>query len=198
MTFGLTLVTPPASEPVSDTEAKLHLRVDHTADDSLIDSLITAARRQVETHTGRALVTQTWDMALDGWPCGGEIDIPLPPLQSVTSLTYYDTSSNATVWSSSNYQVVTDGVRGRLVLGYGKTWPAVTLRPAAGIIVRFVAGYGAASAVPEDIKAAIKLWLGHLYANREAVTGTGGVTVGPQVVPMAVDALLAAYRAKRF
>lgn len=198
MGFGLSLVTAPGTEPITRTEAKLHLRVDHTADDSLIDALITAARRQVEIHTGRALVTQTWDLTFDCWPCGDAIDIPLPPLQSVTSVTYYDTADAATVWSSANYQVVIDGVRGRLVLAYGKVWPAVTLRPAAGVVVRFVAGYGAAAAVPEDVKAAIKLWLGHLYANREAVTGTGGITVGPQVVPMAVDALLATYRSKRF
>ena len=62
------LVTAPAAEPLTLAEAKLHLRVDDTADDALIGALITAARQHAEHDTRRALVTQTWKLALDASP----------------------------------------------------------------------------------------------------------------------------------
>ena len=65
---GLTLVTAPASEPVSLTEAKAHLRLDSADDDSLITALIRSARETAEAHMRRALVSQTWRLSLDRFP----------------------------------------------------------------------------------------------------------------------------------
>ena len=54
--MSLTLVSPPAAEPVTLAEAKSHLKLDTSDEDTLIASLITAARARAEWHTGRALV----------------------------------------------------------------------------------------------------------------------------------------------
>lgn len=167
------LITAPAVEPVTTTEAKSHLRVDLSADDTLIGTLITAARQMAENYTLRALCTQTWDLYRDGFYMQGRdiapsaVTIPRPPLQSVTSVTTYDGDNVATVFASSGYLVDTASEPGRVVLADGEAWPT-DLRSANGVVIRFVAGYGVAADVPQQIKQAILQTIGHLYENREA------------------------------
>lgn len=167
--MALVLTQAPATEPVTLAEAKLHLRVEIADDDALITSLITAAREWCERFQGRAYVTQTWQLWLDAWPEGDEIRLPRPPLQSVTSVKYYGADGAEYVMPATDYLVDIKAEPGRIVLGYGKTWPSVTLRPAGAIVVEFVAGYGDASAVPQRVKQAILLLVGAWYQNREAV-----------------------------
>jgi uncharacterized phiE125 gp8 family phage protein len=188
----LALITAPAAEPVSVSEAKTHLRVDISADDTLIGNYITAARQYVEEHLRRALVTQTWELVLDYWPGRGKMRFPFPPLQSVTSVTYYDEDGNAAVYASSNYIVDTVAEPGAIVLKTSKTWPTVTLQEVNGIRVRYVAGYGAAAAVPQPIKSAILLLVGTLYENREDVQNAQGISV--TTLPFGVQELLMPYR----
>ena len=65
------LISEPEEEPLSLADAKLFLRVEHDAEDALITNLVRAARRHVETQTGRRLVTQIWRLVLDAWPLDG-------------------------------------------------------------------------------------------------------------------------------
>ncbi len=120
----LELTAPPATEPVSLADAKAYLKVDTTDDDALITRLISAARARAEWHTGRAFVTQNWTLWLDGWPDSGVIEIPLPPLQSVTSLTTWAPDDTATVMDASLYQVDTASSPARLVLKPATASPA--------------------------------------------------------------------------
>ncbi len=192
---GLTLVTAPASEPVSLAEAKAHLRIESADDDSLISALIAAARQAAEAHMRRALITQTWRLTLDRFPAapqawwdgvrqgadmpgdGSVIELPRPPLVSVTSVTAYDDADNATVAGAASYFVDTDGKPGRVVLRSGQTWPTA-LRVAGGVEVLFVAGYGAAGAVPQAIRQGILMLIGHLFENREAEAGAAALPAG--------------------
>ena len=178
----LTLVTPPAVEPITLAEAKLHLRLESTIDDALVTSMVTAARRMCEAQIKVACVTSTWDLSLDAYPSTlvapwtspyreiwvlgyrGAIAIPNPPLQSVTSLSYVDSAGVTRTLDPSAYQVV-PGTPGMVVPVYGTTWPSYRVQPGA-VVLRYVAGYGLAAAVPEAIKAAMKLLLTHLYENR--------------------------------
>lgn len=185
------LSSAPASEPISTTEAKSHLRVDSADDDTYIGTLITAARRYVEVTCGLALVTQTWDGSLDGFPSGDVIVIPKYPLQTITSVTYYDDDlSTSTVFSSTKYQVDAAKRPPRIVLKNGESWPTDSLRLSSGVVVRFVAGYGAAAAVPEDIEHAIKLLVGQMYAHREPEVTNATIAR----LEFAVEALLSPYR----
>lgn len=180
------LVTAPATEPVTIAEQKLHSRVDITDDDDLIAAQIAAARRWLEGVKRRAFITQTWRLNLDAWPVGNEIALPNPPLQSVSSIKYYDESNNETTWNNSNYLVDTDSEPGRVVLAYNKTWPTeATLYPVNPIRIEFVAGYGAAADVPETDKQAIMLLVGHWYENRETT-----MHVDLRTIPFAVESLM--------
>ena len=164
------LITPPAVEPISLDDARLHVRQDDRADDALITGLIKAAREYVETtFVHRALITQTWELVLDDWPDGYEIELPMPPLQTVTSVKYTDLDGVEHTFDDDYYIVDTTGVKGRIVLVEDADWPSSEdLQEAAAIRVRFVAGYGATGAsVPETLILGMKMLIGSWYENRE-------------------------------
>jgi uncharacterized phiE125 gp8 family phage protein len=183
--MSLQLVSPPALEPVTLDEAKAHLKIDTTDDDALIGTLITGARARAEWHTGRAFITQSWTFALDAWPCGEPVEIPLPPLQAVASITTYALNDAATVLDPSLYQVDAASSPARIALKQGATLP-VNLRAMNAIVIAFTAGYGdAESDVPAQIRDAILELVANAYANRGDTSGE---------LPLDALALLAPYR----
>lgn len=183
MPYSVNLITPPASEPVTLEEFKVHARVTQAEEDALIESYIAAATRHTEEIIGRALITQTWELILDQFQT--EIVVPKPPLQSVVSVTYYDAANQQQTLDSAIYQVDTESTPGRIVTVYGQQWP-VTYDRLSAVKVRFIAGY---TSVPEPIKQAILLLTGSFYENREA---TAPIQIYD--VPRAYDALIYPYR----
>lgn len=181
--MSLKVITPPASEPVTLAEAKLHLRVDGTTEDALISSLIVAARQGAEHLTDRALMTQTLELSLDGFP--SVIKLPRPPLVSVTSVKYVDQAGAEQTLVSTDYQLDAASEPARLMPAYGETWPT-TRNQVNAVTIRYQAGY---TTVPDQIKSWMLLRIGMLYANRESVAT--GISVAQ--VPY-VDRLLDAYR----
>lgn len=165
------LIIAPSVEPISLTEAKEHLYVPHNSDDALIGAIIVAARGDAERRLGRALINQTWELALDAFPA--EIELPYPPLMSVTSIKYLDTDGAEQVLDPVQYVVDADAAPGAVVPAYGASWPSTRAQRNA-VRARYVAGYGVdATSVPAPIKRWILLRIGALYENREsAVTGT--------------------------
>lgn len=161
----------------------------YSAEDSLLTGLIQVAREYAEGFQNRALCTQTWELVLNDWPNGDRIDVPLPPLQSITSIKYKDSDGTETTWDDANYVVDTDSFVGRIALAYGSSWPSATLYPVSGIRIRFVAGYGLAVSVPQMVKNAILLLAAHLYENREA-----GTDKALEEIPFGVKALLSMNR----
>ena len=177
------LITPPAAEPVTLADAKLHLRVDVTDDDTLISSLITAARMQAETITQRQFVTATWQLVLDafpgpnlmGTPYGVPFSVPRhaillnkSPVQSVASIQYLDTGGVLQTMDPATYVVDTSTEPARITPVFGRIWP-ISLPQIGAIQITFVAGYGAASAVPAGIASWMKIRIGSLYQHREEV-----------------------------
>lgn len=181
----LRLITGPTEEPITLGETKEHCRVDETVDDMLISAYIKAAREMAETWTRTALITQTWELVLDAFPASDEILIPLPPLVSVTSIKYTSSADVEATVTSTDYRVITTTWPGKIKLKTGYSWPSTTLKEAEGVVIRFVAGYGAAMNVPQSIKQGMLLYVGHLYENREGSL----VGVAAQELPMGVEAL---------
>ena len=145
-----------------------------SVEDDYITGLIKTARRMIEFHSGRKFITQTWERAMDYFPGSGKIEIPYPPLQTITSVKYFDVDDTEATFASTNYYVDTYNEPGSTALNYSTSWPSTTLRPTNGVIVRYVCGYGdAASDVPDMYKQAIKILGAELYEHREAgVVGT--------------------------
>ncbi|EXI92139.1 MAG: Phage gp6-like head-tail connector protein [Candidatus Accumulibacter sp. BA-94] len=179
----LQLVTPPAAEPVSLAEAKLHLRVDFPDEDALIASLITAARQAAETVTGRQLVTARWKLVLDSFPGpslmgvpaglsfslpGHAILLPKSPVQSVFAIEYLDMAGAMQTMPPAEYTVDAACEPARVTPVFGRIWP-IALPQIGAVAVTFDAGYGTAASVPEGLKSWIKLRVGSLYAHREEV-----------------------------
>jgi len=185
------LVAKPSIEPLTLAQAKDHLRESGVDQDALIAGLITAAREHAEGFTWRAFIDQTWDLFLDKFPKNdGPIILPLPPLQSVTSLKYTDTAGVQQTLATADYTVDANAEPGRIVPVFGTNWPAVRNEINA-VEVRFIAGFGPAGTdIPQPIVQAMLFQIGHLYENREAVV-IG--TIASQV-PMAAESLLWPYR----
>lgn len=191
---SLTRQTPPAVEPVTVAEAKAHLRVDISDDDTYIGTLITAAREWCEQYLDRTLVNTQWVMRFDSFPY--EIELPRPPIASsgtttAVSLTYTLGDDSTATLSTTTYRVdrnSTPGVVRQLRAG---SWPG-NLDDYNAVSVTWWAGYGSAgSSVPATIRHAILMLVGHWYESRQAAVSTGAV---PQDVPYGVKSLLSSQR----
>ena len=201
---GLVLHTAPASEPITLAEAKSYLRVDSSGDDALITSLIATARQLCEEHTQRAFMAQTYELFLDsiedledilweGMRTGpyinyykNYIDLPMPPVVSVSHIKTYDDSDKATTFDSANYYLDNARQPARVVLRTGESFPTA-LRVANAIEVKYVTGYSSANAVPEPIKFAIYQVLTYLYEHR------GDMYEGKTALPATATKILAPY-----
>jgi uncharacterized phiE125 gp8 family phage protein len=182
----------PSGAPITLDEAKAHCRVDHNDDDALISSLITAAAQHLDGrrgYLGRCLLTQSWEYRVHCFPKCGVIELPLPPLQSVESVKYIDDAGvEQTLVANADYVVDTATYHGQVRRAYDVVWPVARLEDYVVRIV-FTAGFGTAEAVPQPIKTAMLMMIGHLYEHRETVADSSLVEV-----PLAARWLLGPYR----
>lgn len=190
--MALTLTSGPAEEPVTVAEAKALLRIDGSAEDILIASLIVTSRLHVETALGLALITQGWRLTLDVWPDGGVVRFPLRPIQSITSVTVKDAAGTPNTVAAEDYLLDGRAVRPRLIARDGK-WPAPGLR-ANGIDIQFAAGIGdEPEDIPQPIRHAILLLVAHWYEHRDPLE----IGATAAAIPAAVSDLLKPYREVR-
>jgi uncharacterized phiE125 gp8 family phage protein len=160
------LVTAPAQEPLSLDDAKLHSSVTQDDENLLIAAYITAARKACEGFLNRALFTQTWKLQLSAF--ADVVWLPMAaPLQSVTSVVYYDTAGTQTTLSSSNYIVDTTTTPGRIVRAVDVTWPSIQSDRLTGrVVITYVAGWSSVDDIPENLKQGIRLFVAYQNADR--------------------------------
>jgi uncharacterized phiE125 gp8 family phage protein len=160
----ISVKTEPASEPLSKDDVKLHLGADGSEHDSAFVRLIAGARKKVERTTGRRLITQTLEVFYDNWPRGVFIDFPVAPVQSVTTIKYYDADDVLQTLASSKYTVDVISEPGRIVLNVGETWPTLRDGKPNSVVVELIAGYGTDSSdVDEGIITAMLMMIETSY-----------------------------------
>lgn len=190
--MALVLTSGPPSEPVTVAEARAHLRVDTPQEDTLIASLILAARLHVETALGLALITQSWRLLLDRWPLERDLELPLRPLQTIDAVRVLPAEGAPALIDDAAYIADPVSVPPRLVRT-GVIWPQPG-RAANGIEIDFTAGYGpSASDVPPPIRQALMLLIAHWHERREPIE----VGALDTAVPGPVSDLLEPYRMRR-
>ena len=179
------ILVPPSAEPLSLTDAKAMLRVEHADDDVVIASLIAAARGHVEALTRRVLMVQTWRLVRDAWPADGRIHLRSGPLRAVMAARGFDASGEAHAIDVQNF--VVDEAADIIAS------PAWALPPPGrhrgGIELDLELGFAAHPAdVPAPLRQALRMMVAHWYDNR------GAVASGATLLPAGAAALIAPYR----
>ena len=171
----------------ADATLAVALTDTNTTDDPYLTSILEAARQTIEQKTKLQLCSATWQVDLSEW--ASPIYLPYPPLDSVTSIKYYDESNVQQTLDTAYYDVITTSFPGAIVLNNGYTWPNVYDR-SLPISITYVAGYGVAADVPAPLRHAILLLLGQFYDRREEYV------VGASVasLPSTVNALISPYK----
>ena len=167
----LEVVTPPAAEPVTLADLKAHLRIDWADEDAQLTQFVAAARQMFERKAGRVVLPTVVRERLAGWPESRLYCLQAAPVLSVQSVVYRDPADADVTLGLWRCQVPAEPatLRFRDSLAYPALHPEYP-RPVA---VTYTAGWADAAAVPEVVKAAIRLLAGHYYANREAYTAGG-------------------------
>jgi uncharacterized phiE125 gp8 family phage protein len=164
----LELVDAPVNKPISLKEVKEQLRIEHPDDDVLITRLINVAvaYTDVKGALGHAMITQKWGQWISANPTQ-QVELFLGPVQSVTAVKYYDTDGVLQDDDVNNYDVF--GTEHRIIVSpkSGFSWPTAQQRDDA-IKIEYQVGFGdTAASVPETLRHALMLLIGHWYDNRE-------------------------------
>ncbi len=185
------LLAGPAEEPVSLAEAKAFLRLDDTAEDALVTTLVTAARLHVEGTTARALLAQSWRLVLDCWPANRAVRLPVAPLLSLTAIAAYDEAGTKHELDGGQFEI--DAATPQLFVP-GEVAGMPLLRERQGIEIDYVAGYGDdAEDVPADLKQAVLALVAYWFEHRDTA-----VLSGPgNGEPATFERLVAGYRRAR-
>lgn len=186
----ITELAPAIGEPLTLAETKAHLRIDGSAEDDLISSLMRTVREHLERETGLSLLSRAFRLYLDDWPRSRVIQIVRGPVQTIEAVTVYDADGMPAEIDVSGFVLDGQARPARLVL---PEQPAPG-RAINGIEIDFSAGFGATGAdVPDTLKRAMLLHLALLYEFRGAVAPDDQ----PAAVPAGYDRLIAPFRRRR-
>jgi phage conserved hypothetical protein, phiE125 gp8 family len=182
------VTTAPAIEVWTLNEVKNYLKVDTSADDTLITTLLQSAREVAERYLNQALITQTITEKLDRLS-NPTIYLSISPVITVSSFQFNDGQNSVQTFNAANYVVDNFLKPARLALAYNSTWPTL-FGNINDVTIVYTAGYGATVAsVPMQIRQAILMMIADSYDNREDYV---------KKLPTASEYLLDQYRVKLF
>ena len=188
------VVTTPSTDSASTTtDLKIWLRIDTSDDDALINSMGLACQNILEDLTNTTLMQQTYTAYFDGFPPDGTpIQLPRPPLISVTTIKYVDDNGAHQTWSNTLYEVSALGKLPAQILPIeSESYPSTGSTPTASVFnkveIEFVAGYATRGEIPEGFVVGHRMFVGHFYENREATT-----TLSVKDLPLGLQMIVAA------
>lgn len=184
----------PNQQPITRNQAKGQLRIkeDENFEDDYLDDLIPQATRVVELLARRQFITATYIKSLQSFQDdrnvkhpgdhadshhhhdheGDEHDVIVlehPPLQSIEEIKYIDTDGNEQILDLNDVQVDTFKEPGRIKPAFGKSWPSAR-NQFNSVLIKYKAGFGDdESAMPDEVKRAVKLVVSHYFENRDLV-----------------------------
>lgn len=163
------LTTPAILEPFTVAEAKAHIRSVQNQEDGLVTAYIKAARSAAENHLARGLLTQSWTLSLSAFADF----IPLPmaaPLQSITSVKYYDVNGVQQTLASTFYTVDTRSRPGQIAIAAGQVWPTLqSLRRVNLVDIEYVVGWTSRDLIDDSIRQGMRMFIGALDADRDGM-----------------------------
>jgi len=169
------VITDVSVEPLTEDDVRVQLNRtadEWTGDDTaLATANITAARRVAEHYTWLALGRRTLEGVLDGFPCDGEaIRLPMPPVESVTSIKYLDGKGSLQTLSTAAYTLSPYDKR-TVFLNFGYSWP-VTQAQREAVQVHFACGFDNVESppvgfvLPKEVRSALLLMVAWLHEHR--------------------------------
>lgn len=192
----LTLKTPAATTPLSLAECKAHLNVLFDDDDSLINGFLAAGVAHIDGRDGvlgRCILNQTWNQVMADWPCGRIIRLPFPDVSAVV-VQYAAAGGGTETLSADNYFLREDSTSSYIEIHKAVDLPRLDYTAEKPVSIDLTAGFGAtAGTVPEPIRQAILLLVGHWYENRNETSDKE-----QKSLPFAFNALIAPYRYVNF
>ena len=147
MSYVRLTTTAGAQEPVSIADLRAFGRIVSSTEDWVLESLLLAARQEIERMSGLALVPGTFRISLDCWKT--TVDLVPSPVRSVDVVTYQYADGVAYVVDSDAYFF--DASRYRLAFARWSEGPW-GLRTSAGIEIDVTAGYATRDDVPADVR----------------------------------------------
>lgn len=186
--MSLSLITAPASEPVSPEEIKAYLRVTTPDDDNLISSLMVTARHALEARAGIAFLHQDWVYTQEISQYA-EICLPLSPVSAINLIQIKNTNDAYIDISLDEFEIELG-----LTATLSPTDPFQLLHyldasSTKSIKIGFTAGFSSKDQIPADLRHSLFLLTAHFYENRESASEERVFSI-----PRTVDALLAPYR----
>jgi len=173
--YALQISSISTAEPVEIADVKTHLKIQTTAEDTLIDLYITAARQSCENLIKRSLVDTRWALMIDDF-YSSRIELPRPPLSTVVAditVSYRKTDGNTTNLSSTYYTIEHRAEPGFLRLNHQLNWPNNVQDSEGAVTISYRSGYSSVTettACPEGIKHWIKMRVGQMLEYRESLT----------------------------
>lgn len=154
-------ITASTDIPVHVKELADFLRLDDAKELKTVEDMAKAVTQRLQKIHWTQFLTATFDQYFDTFDDAPFV-LDRPPVGTVSSVKYYDTSSVLQTLSADVWEQGDQNGLGVVRLAYNQTWP--TCRGHTDdIVIRFTAGYGGVNDVPATIRHAIYKGVDLLY-----------------------------------